>query len=128
MVVGDVVHADGDAQHGAERDEVGADVAVADGPVVGAPTVHHAVNVFETVSCRVKARHEPGGRPGRVGAHIEHLVNFGIDVNGPAFRELEHGAEALHEVEAHHRDGHSAAGEEVTGEAAAAEIVPVGVH
>src|SRR5262245_15983630 len=39
-----VVHVDRNAQDGGQRDEVAADVTVADRAVVGAPVVHHGVN------------------------------------------------------------------------------------
>src|ERR1700743_2797439 len=41
--LGDVVHGDRDAQQRRERNQVGADVAVADGTVIRAPVVHDGV-------------------------------------------------------------------------------------
>ena len=41
LVVGHVVHTYGDAQDRGEGDDVGTDVAIGDGTVVGTPVVHH---------------------------------------------------------------------------------------
>ena len=47
VLVGDVVHRNGDSEHARERDEVFADVAVADSAVVCAPVRHDGVDILE---------------------------------------------------------------------------------
>ena len=51
---------------------------------------------------------------------------LGVYFHRPAFCQLQHGTEALHQVEAHHRYRHAALREEVGREAAATEVVAVG--
>ncbi len=124
-VIGDVVERDRNAEHGGERDEVGADVAAAERAVVCAPVRHDAVDILERALSR-EARHEPCGRPGRVGALIENGIDLGRELGSEAFGDLEDGAEAVDQVHAAHRDGHAAAAEEAAGEPSAAEIAVAG--
>ena len=41
LLFGDIVHTYRDAQHGGQRDEVGANVSVANSTMVGSPVIHH---------------------------------------------------------------------------------------
>ena len=96
------MHADRDAEHRGQGDEVSADVSVGDRSVIGAPIVHHAVNVLEGILLRVKAWGEPGCRPGRVGTLVENGVDLRIDVHNPALGDLENRSEPVHDVDSRH--------------------------
>ena len=102
---------DRDAEHGRQCDEVGADVSVAERSVVRAPVRHDAVDVLEC-TLSGEARHEPCGRPGRVGAPVEDGVDLERKLGGIAFGDLEDRAEAVDQIHAAQGDGHAAAGEE----------------
>ncbi len=116
-----VVHTHGYSKHRGKRDQVGPDVSVAERPVVRAPGVHHRVTIGERAPAG-QPRGEPGGRPSPVGAAIENVVDLLGQLEGPPFRQLEHRPEAPHQVDPRHGDGHAAAGDEVRGEPAAAEV------
>ena len=122
------MHTHGYAEHRGQGDEVCTHVAVDDGAVVGTPAVHYAVDILERSPGGIQAGGEPGGRPAFVGAVVKDLVLGGIDFHGPAFGKLQHGAQVLHYVHPYHRAGHTAAGKELGGEAAAAEVLTVGRH
>lgn len=126
--IGYVVHTDGDAQHGAERDEVGAHMPIDDSAVVGSPAVHHRIDVLEAVLRGVEARREPRSRPSRIGTFVEDVVYFGIEVNRPSLSELQDWAKTLDDVDAQHGHGHTTTTEEMRRIASASEIVTVGWH
>ena len=117
-----VVHAHGYSKDRGKRDQLGADVAEAESPVVGAPGVHHRVAVLENALAG-QPRGEPGGRPGRIGALVERLVGLFGQFDGPALGDLEHRAKAGDEIHPGHRHRHLAAGDEMRRESAAAEIL-----
>src|SRR5699024_5744534 len=91
----------------------------------GAPVGHHAVHVLES-SLAGDAGNEPGGGPGAVGAQVDGGVHVVGQVGGPALGQLQHRADALHDVHAQHGHGHLGRAAEVAGEAAAAEVLLVG--
>ena len=123
VLIGDVVHADGDAQHRAERDEIRADVTIGDRAVIRAPVLHDGVSALKRAAgLAVAARGEPGARPRGVRALHERVGDLLGQMHGPALGDLQHGAEALDEVQADHGRGHFRTGDKVAGEAAAAEI------
>ncbi len=118
------MHAHGNAEHGRKRDQLRADVAVAERAVVGAPVGHDAVHVGERALAR-EPRHEPGGRPGRVGAHFEDVVDLFGQLDAHALGDLKHRAQAVDEVQARHGHGHAAARAKVRRIPAAAEVPKV---
>src|SRR5699024_10683242 len=122
---GDVVHADGNAQHGCQGDEVGAHVAVDCHTVVGAPVCHDAVHIPEG-SLPGQVGHEPGGGPGAVGALVQDAVLGLGQRGGVALGNLQHGADTLGNADTQQRDRHLGLGLEVAGESAAAEVLIVG--
>ena len=119
------MHADRNAEHRGERDEVGSDVSVGDGPVVGAPVVHHVVDALESSLAR-----QPGCEIGRgprgIGAFVDVLEDRPIDVHGPPFGDLQHRTLAFYQVQAAHRHRHVAAREELRRETAAAHVFAAG--
>ncbi|MEN9991533.1 MAG: hypothetical protein RLZZ224_1235 [Verrucomicrobiota bacterium] len=122
LLFADVVHVDGDAQHGSERNQVGTDVAVADRAVVGSPVVHDRVGIAEGTLAG-EAWGKPRGGPGGVRALIEDVVHILGEVDAPALGDLQRGAEAGDEVESAHRHGHAAFGEIACRPAATGEIL-----
>ena len=77
------MHADRDAEHRAHGDEVGTDVAVGDGAVVGTPVVHHLVGGLEgRALLAVTAGREPGAGPGRVGSLHESIRDLVGQMDG----------------------------------------------
>ena len=64
-------------------------MSVADGAVVGSPVVHYGIYIFERSLVLIQARYKPGGRPGGVGAHVQHIENLGIYIGSPSFSNLE---------------------------------------
>ena len=64
-----VVHTNGDAEHRAERDEVGTDVTVADRAMVGTPVIHDLVSILKRRALlAVATRCEPRAGPSVVGS------------------------------------------------------------
>ena len=61
-----VVHVNGNAQHGGERDQIRANVAIADGAMVCAPGVHHGIDVAEHALARQLRRKPMDGQLGFV--------------------------------------------------------------
>src|ERR1700744_1122628 len=55
-----IVHIYRDTQHGGGRNEVAADMTVADGAVIGSPVVHHRINIAES-AMPGQTRRKPGG-------------------------------------------------------------------
>ena len=118
------MHAYGYAEHGTERDEVCSDVSVGDRAVVGSPVLHYGVGVLKGATrLAVAARRKPCAGPCGVGALHELIRHLVGQVHRPALGYLEHGAEALDEIQSDHGDGHFRTGDKVAGEAAAAEVV-----
>ncbi len=99
LLLGHVVHVDRDAQAGSQADQVGADVAVAISAVVGAPGVHHGIDIPEGTFTG-QARGEPGRRPGGIGALVEGAVDFLGQLDHETFGDLQGRAEAFDHVEA----------------------------
>lgn len=124
VLVGDVVHRNGDSEHARERDEVFADVAVADSAVVCAPVCHDGVDILERALAG-ESRSKPGGRPGRVGAHVELVVYLIGQGGGVALSYLKHRAETHDDVDSYHCHGHDSLSLEVRGVSAASEISEV---
>ena len=121
------MHANGNAEHRGEGDQVGTDVTVADRTVVGAPVIHHLVGIFKRrARDAVAARRKPGAGPCVVGALPKRVGHIFRQVDRPALGNLEHGTEPLDQVEADHRAGNLRLGYKARGEAAAAEIAVVG--
>ena len=46
-------------------------------------------------------------RPCRVGTHIQFLMDFRINLNGPSFCDLQDRAQAFDQVQTHHSNRHS---------------------
>ena len=65
-----VVHADGDAEHRAESDDICTDMTIGDRSVVGAPAIHDIVSGFKSTFTSDSGG-EPGARPSVVGAFPE---------------------------------------------------------
>ena len=64
IVLGNVVHAHGDAQHGAHGDQVSTDVAIGDRAVVSTPSVHYFISCLERGTfLAITSRSEPCARP-----------------------------------------------------------------
>ncbi len=77
VLLGNIVHTNGDAQHGAHGDEVSANVALGDSTVVSAPVHHDLVSGLEGGALlAVAAGSEPGAGPGGVGALHELVVDI----------------------------------------------------
>lgn len=72
-----------------------------------------------------QARAEPCGRPGRVGAFVDGVVNLVGQISRPALGNLQDGSNALHNVEAQHRNRHLCLAAEVAGISTAAEVLIV---
>ena len=125
LILIDIVHTYGDAQHRAERDELGTDVAIADGTVVGTPVIHHRIDILETALAR-QTRCKPRRRPRAVGTVVDHLKDVWIGIHSPALGNLQNGAYPLHEVQAAHRHRHLAAREEVRRVTTTAEVTTIG--
>ena len=71
------MHTNGDAQHGAQGDQVGTDVTIADGTVVGTPVVHDIVCGLEGAAfLAIAARSKPGAGPGGIGALHQSIGNL----------------------------------------------------
>ena len=100
-----VMHGDRDAEHTGKGDKVGPHMAVDGHAVVCAPISHHPVNITER-ALSSQARGEPGGGPGPIGAHINGAVDVVRQVGSPALGDLQHRADAVHDVVAQHGDGH----------------------
>ena len=123
LLFGHVVHVDRDAQHRGQRDQVGADVAVAERAVVGAPVVHHRVDVAERALRRsVAARTRWSARWGWC-ARSRTSWTLARQLDRPALGDLQHRAQALDQVQADMVTGMPPRGDEVRGEAAAAEVL-----
>ena len=90
----DVVHVNRNAQQRREADEVGANVSVTHDAMVRAPIVHHGINIAERAAAG-SARHEPGGRPGGIGALIQNGVDFFRQFDRFAFGNLQRRARVL---------------------------------
>ena len=75
LVLGHIVHGDGDAQHGREGNQIGAHMAVNGNAVVGAPIGHDGINVLKGAFAGYAGR-EPGGGPGGVGTLIQDSVHL----------------------------------------------------
>ena len=103
-------------------------MAIGDCAVVGAPVVHHAVHVLESILCRVEARREPSGRPGRVGTLVEDVVHVLRQAHAPAFGKLQHRPQTCDHIESEHSHRHTLPGHEVRRVAAAAEVIAVRRH
>src|SRR5690554_8228616 len=69
LIISNVVHAYRDPKHRCQGDQIFADMAVADGSVIGSPVVHHRIDIPEG-GLVGKSRHEPGAGPGLVGTLI----------------------------------------------------------
>ena len=117
----DVVHVNGNAEHGGERDVKIADVAVGHDAMVCAPVVHDFVGAGECALAS-EDRGKPSGRPRWVGALVERVVDVIREIHCVTFRDLECGAEAADEVQADHRGGHAAASAEASAETATGKI------
>ena len=91
-----IVHADRNTQDGAQRDEIRADMTVADRAVVGAPVVHYIISRLRTgCPLTVAARREPGAGPGVVGTLPERIGHLVRQVDSPALRDLQNRAKTL---------------------------------
>ena len=92
--------------------------------MVGTPVCHNAVHIGErSLSGQVRA--EPCGRPGRVGAFVDGVVNLVGQISRPTLGNLQDGSNALHNVEAQHRNRHLCLAAEVAGISTAAEVLIV---
>ena len=124
VLVGDIVHRNGDSEHARQCDKILADVAVADSAVVCAPVCHDGVDILERALAG-ESRSKPGGWPGRVGAHVELVVDLIGQGGGVALGYLKHRAETLDDVDSYHCHGHDSLSLEVRGISAASEISEV---
>ena len=86
--------------------------------MVGAPVCHNAVHIGER-PLPSQARAEPRSRPSRVGALVDGVVDLIGQISRPTLGNLQDGANALHNVEAQHRDRHLCLAAEVAGISAA---------
>ena len=86
-----VVHAYRNTKHRGQCNQVGTDMSVADGTVVGSPVVHNGIYIAE---CRfvAQARNKPSRRPSGVGALVQHFKDFRVYIGGPTFGNLQYGA------------------------------------
>ena len=89
------MHAYGDAQHGAQRNEVGTYMSVADGSVVGTPVVHDGIDILEGILRLVQTGNEPGGRPCGVCTFVQCVVDLLRQLYRPSLGQLQHGAQIL---------------------------------
>ena len=85
---GHVVHGHGNAQHGAQGDEVGAHMAVHGHAVIGAPVGHDGVHILKRAFAG-QTGHKPGGRPRGVGAFIQQVVHLVGQGGGVALGDLQ---------------------------------------
>ena len=122
------MHTYGDAEDAAEGNQVGTDMSVSNGAVIGSPAVHDAIDILEAVLRGVEARNKPRGGPSGVGALIQYVVGFRVEFHRPPFSQLQYGAKACYAICAYHGHGHSALGDEVRTVTAATEIIAVGRH
>ena len=107
------MHANGNTQHGAQGNQVGTDVTVADGAVVGTPVVHYIVSGLEGAAfLAVTAGGEPSAGPGVVGTGPQHVGDLVGQVDGPAFCDLQHGTQTLLPFQTDHGSGHLGTGGE----------------
>ena len=90
-LVGDIMHVDGDTQHGGESNQFAAHMAKGACTMVGTPVCHDGIDVAEGILAS-QVRDKPSGGPGGVGAHVEHFVDGGVYIGCPAFGDLQHGA------------------------------------
>ena len=94
---GHVVHGHGNAQHGAQGDEVGAHMAVHGHAVIGAPVGHDGVHILKRAFAG-QTGHKPGGRPRGVGAFIQQVVHLVGQGGGVALGDLQHQSHTVHDV------------------------------
>ena len=64
-----IVHVNRNSQHGSQGNQVGADMTMRYGAMVGAPVTHHRIHITEGGGSSV-VWYKPGGRPGRIGAFV----------------------------------------------------------
>jgi len=105
------VHVDGDAEEGCEGDQVSSDVAVGQDAVIGAPSVHHRIDIAED-PCSTRAGNEPGGGPSGIGSFFQNLVHLGREFDGLALGNLKNGTEPADEVKTMDGAGHGTRREE----------------
>ena len=92
---GNVVHVDGNSQDRGERDQIGADMTVADCTVISAPMSHDRVYVSER-AVPGRSWDKPGCGPSRACSLIERIVNVLGQANRAAFCNLHDGPNAFH--------------------------------
>ena len=92
-----VVHINRNPQHRRERNQIRADVSVADSTVISTPVVHHRIDISERPVTR-QTRRKPGGRPGRIRALIQRVVNFVRQINRETLGDLQRGSESFDEI------------------------------
>src|SRR5690625_3947520 len=124
-LVRDVVHRDGDPEHGSEGDELVSHMAVAEDTVVGSPVVHHGVDIPED-PLSGEFRDKPGGGPVRVGATIQSLMHAIRQAHRVPLGDLKDRPEATDQIDAGHRHRHLTAGNKLGGEATTPEILQIG--
>ena len=118
---GDIVHVNGYPQHGCQRDEVRADVAVADGAMVGSPGIHDRIDVLERSRCRSDSVQTRWSARWDSSFH-QRVAHCPGKLHCKAFRNLQDGSKPLDEIDPRHGDRHVSPGHKGRGKAAAAEI------
>ena len=97
------------------------------GSVVCAPGPHHVISAPEgTAFLMIAARSEPGAGPGIIRTFPQCIRHFIRERDRPAFRDLQHRPESLHQVQAHHGNRHLRLCDKTGRISAAAEISIVG--
>ncbi len=106
------MHAHRNTQHRSQSDHILTDMAITDSSMVGAPVVHHTVDILERRFV-TQTGNEPGGRPGRIGTFVKHGIDLRIDIHSPSLGDLENRAKSLDKVQTHHSHRHTTLGQEV---------------
>ena len=113
ILLGYVMHANGDAEHRAKGDKVSTYVTVGDSAVVSAPVIHNRVCILEgRAADAVATGSEPGAGPGIVGSLPDSIGYVVGKIDGPSLSDLKHGAKTLNEIKSYHSAGDLCLGEE----------------
>ena len=90
--------------------------------MVGPPIAHDGVDVAKS-GCFVQSGDKPSGRPARIGALGNDVMDSLRQIDTVSFRDLQNRSEAFDYVNSRHGHRHAAAGSECGTEATAAEVL-----
>lgn len=117
----DVMHRDGDAKNRSEGEQIRANMAIGDGPMVRSPVVHDFICAGE-ITFAIAARGEPSARPSVIGSLPKGVADLVRKMDAIAFDDLEDRSKTFDDVKANHGHRHLGAGEIAGAITAAAEV------